>query len=185
MSRVGRRPIPIPDGVKVAVKGRQVTVSGPKGTLERELHEAVQVRVEEDQIVVRRLSDDRFHRALHGLSRTLVANMVHGVSEGYEKVLEVHGVGYRAAVQGNKLTLQLGYSRPVEYELKEGIEMSVDRQGQVHVIGVRGIDKQLVGQTAAEIRALKKPEPYKGSGIRYRGEQVRRKAGKTGVSATV
>jgi large subunit ribosomal protein L6 len=185
MSRVGRRPIPIPDGVKVVVEGRKVTVSGPKGELERELHEAVQVGIEEGQIVVRRPSDDRLHRALHGLSRTLVANMVHGVSDGYEKVLEVRGVGYRAAVQGKKLTLQLGYSRPVEYELKDGIEISVDRQGQVHFIVVKGIDKQLVGQTAAEIRALKKPEPYKGSGIRYRGEQVRRKAGKSGVTTTV
>jgi len=185
MSRVGRRPIVIPNGVKVAVEGRKVTVSGPKGELERDLHEAIEVDVKGDRVVVRRLSDDRFHRALHGLSRTLVANMVHGVSEGYEKVLEIRGVGYRAAVQGRKLTLQLGYSRPVEYEVAEGIEISVDRQGQVHFVDVRGIDKQLVGQTAAEIRALKKPEPYKGSGIRYRGEQVRRKAGKTGVTAAV
>jgi large subunit ribosomal protein L6 len=182
MSRVGRRPIPIPEGVKVVTEGQKVTVTGPKGTLERELHNAVRVDVEEDRVVVRRLSDERFDKALHGLSRTLVANMVHGVTEAYEKVLEVHGVGYRASVQGKKLILQIGFSRAVEYQCRDGVEIGVDRQGQLHVISVRGIDKELVGQTAAEIRALKKPEPYKGTGIRYRGEQVRRKAGKTGAT---
>jgi len=183
MSRVGRRPIPIPDGVSVAAHGNRVTVSGPKGKLERALHESMQVQVVDDQVLVRRPSDDTAHRALHGLSRTLVANMVHGVTEGYEKVLEIHGVGYRAGIKGRKLTLQLGFSRPVEYEPKDGIELAVDRVGQVSVVTVRGIDKELVGQTAAEIRALKKPEPYKGVGIRYRGEQIRRKAGKTGATA--
>ena len=183
MSRVGRRPIPIPRGVEVVTDGRKITVSGPKGKLERELHEAVQADVVEGQVVVRRLSDDRLHKALHGLSRTLVANMVRGVTEMYEKVLEIHGVGYRASVQGKKLILQLGFSRPVEYECRKGIDVSVDRQGQVQVVSVRGIDKELVGQTAAEIRALRKPEPYKGSGIRYRGEQIRRKAGKSAVTA--
>ncbi len=183
MSRVGKRPIPIPQGVKVVAEGQKVTVTGPKGKLERELHKTVRVDVEEGRVVVHRLSDERFDRALHGLSRTLVANMVHGVTKAYEKVLEVHGVGYRASVQGKKLVLQLGFSRPVEYVCREGVEVSVDRQGQIHVISVRGIDKELVGQTAAEIRALKKPEPYKGTGIRYRGEQIRRKAGKTGATA--
>jgi large subunit ribosomal protein L6 len=182
MSRVGKVPIPIPQGVTVVAKGNKVTVSGPKGKLERELHEAMQVEVVDDRIVVRRPSDDRLHRALHGLSRTLVANMVRGVTEGYEKVLEIRGVGYRAAMQERKLTLQLGFSRPVEYELRDGIEMSVERKGQVGFVKVSGIDKELVGQTAAEIRALKKPEPYKGTGIRYQGEYVRRKAGKTAAT---
>jgi len=182
MSRVGMRPIPIPEGVKVVTEGQKVTVTGPQGKLERELHKAVQVDVEEGRVVVRRLSDERFDKALHGLSRTLVANMVHGVTEGYEKVLEVHGVGYRASVQGKKLILQLGFSRPVEYECRDGVEVGVDRRGQLHVITVRGIDKELVGQTAAEIRALKRPEPYKGTGIRYQGEHIRRKAGKTGAT---
>ena len=183
MSRVGRQPIPIPQDVEVVIEGCRITVSGPKGKLARDLHEAVEIDVEDGQIVVRRRSDDKFHKAIHGLSRTLVANMVHGVTEGYEKVLEIRGVGYRAAVQGKKLTLQLGFSRPVEYELKEGIEVSVERQGQIHIVAVKGFDKQLVGQTAAEIRALRKPEPYTGSGIRYRDEQVHRKAGKSGVTA--
>lgn len=182
MSRVGRRPIPIPGGITVVAEGNKVTVSGPKGRLERELHGAMQVEVVGDEIVVRRPSDDKFHRALHGLSRTLVANMVHGVIEGYEKVLEIRGVGYRAAIQGEKLTLQIGFSRPLEYEPKDGIKISVDRVRQASIIKVEGIDKELVGQTAAEIRALKKPEPYKGTGIRYRGEHVRRKAGKSGAT---
>jgi large subunit ribosomal protein L6 len=182
MSRVGKVPIAIPQGVTVAAKGNKVTVNGPKGKLERELHEAIQVEVADDQIVVRRPSDERLHRALHGLSRTLVANMVRGVTEGYEKGLEIRGIGYRAAVQGNKLTLQLGFSRPVEYEVRDGIEVGVERKGQVSFVKVSGIDKELVGQTAAEIRALRKPEPYKGTGIRYQGEQVRRKAGKTAAT---
>ena len=184
MSRVGRSPIQIPQGVTVVAQANKVAVSGPKGKLERELHESMRVEVVDDSIVVRRPSDERLHKALHGLSRTLVANMVHGVTQGYEKVLEIQGVGYRAAVQESKLTLQLGFSRPVEYEIKDGIEISVDRKGQVSFVKVSGIDKELVGQTAAEIRALKKPEPYKGAGIRYQGEQVRRKAGKTAATTT-
>jgi large subunit ribosomal protein L6 len=184
MSRVGRVPIPIPAGVKVVADGNRVTVSGPKGQLERELHRSMRVEVVDDKVVVQRPSDDRLHRALHGLSRTLIANMVHGVKEGYDKGLEIHGVGYRASVQGRKLTLQLGFSHPVEYELKEGLEASAERKGQVTLIKISGIDKELVGQTAAEIRALRKPEPYKGAGIRYQGEQVRRKAGKTAAATT-
>jgi len=167
----------------VVTEGQKVTVTGPKGKLERELHNAVRVDIEEGQVLVRRLSDDRADKALHGLSRTLVANMVYGVTEAYEKVLEVHGVGYRASVQGRKLVLQLGFSRAVEYECRDGVEVGVERQRQLHIVTVRGIDKELVGQTAAEIRALKRPEPYKGTGIRYRGEQIRRKAGKTGATA--
>jgi large subunit ribosomal protein L6 len=182
MSRVGKVPIPIPQGVTVTAGGNKVTVSGPKGKLERELNEVIRIEVVDNEIVVQRPSDERLHRALHGLSRTLVANMVHGVTEGYEKVLEIRGVGYRAAVQGKKLTLQLGFSRPVEYELKDGIEVSVERKGQISFVTMSGIDKELVGQTAAEIRALRKPEPYKGTGIRYQGEQVRRKAGKTAAT---
>ncbi len=182
MSRVGKVPIAIPQGVTVAAVDNKVTVSGPKGKLERELHEAIQVEVVDDQIVVRRSSDERLHRALHGLFRTLIANMVHGVTQGYEKTLEIRGVGYRAAVQGKKLTLQLGFSHPAEFELREGIEVTAERKGQVSFVKVSGIDKELVGQTAAEIRALKKPEPYKGTGIRYQDEQVRRKAGKTAAA---
>jgi len=182
MSRVGKVPIPIPQGVTVTAEGNKVTVSGPKGKLERELNEVIRIEVVDNEIIVKRPSDERLHRALHGLSRTLVANMVHGVTEGYEKVLEIRGVGYRAAVQGKKLTLQLGFSRPVEYDLKDGIEVSVERKGQISFVKMSGIDKELVGQTAAEIRALRKPEPYKGTGIRYQGEQVRRKAGKTAAT---
>ena len=182
MSRVGKVPIPIPQGVTATAEGNKVTVSGPKGKLERELNEAIRVEVVDNEIIVQRPSDERLHRALHGLSRTLVANMVHGVTEGYEKVLEIRGVGYRAAVQGKKLTLQLGFSRPVEYELGNGIEVNVERKGQISFVKMSGIDKELVGQTAAEIRALRKPEPYKGTGIRYQGEHVRRKAGKTAAT---
>jgi large subunit ribosomal protein L6 len=184
MSRVGKRPIPIPQGVTVVAEGNKVTVRGPKGTLERTLHEAMRVEVVTGQVVVHRPSDERLHRALHGLSRTLVSNMIYGVTKGYEKALEVHGVGYRAAMQGKKLSLQVGFSHPCEYEPRPGVQISVDRAGQLSIVKVSGVDKELVGQTAAEIRALRKPEPYKGTGIRYRGEYVRRKAGKTGAAAT-
>jgi large subunit ribosomal protein L6 len=177
MSRVGKKPIPIPDKVKVAVNDRHVAVEGPKGKLELDVASPIEVAVEESQVVVTRPNDARRNRALHGLTRALVANMVQGVSEGFEKKLEIQGVGYRAAKQGKALNFQLGYSHPILFEAPVGVELDVDR----NVVTVSGIDKQAVGQVAAQIRALRKPEPYKGKGIRYLGEHVRRKAGKTGI----
>lgn len=182
MSRIGRAPIPYPkDKVEVSVEGGLVTVKGPKGTLTRTVRPEVSVRVDDGRILVERSSDEPFHRALHGLTRTLIANMVKGVTEGYERVLEIVGVGYRAQKTGDSVTLQIGFSHPVEIKPKPGIELDVgqDVNTRTPFITVRGIDKELVGQQAAEIRAIKKPEPYKGKGIRYRGEYVRRKAGKT------
>ncbi len=178
MSRVGRKPIPIPSGVEVTVEGTLVRVKGPKGTLERRFHPDMKIAVEGNEIRVYRPSDARHHKALHGLTRALIANMVEGVTKGFEKVLEIHGVGYRAQLKGTALELSLGFSHPVVVEPKPGIEFEV--QGRQDVIVVRGIDKELVGQQAAEIRALRPPEPYKGKGIRYRGEHVRLKPGKAG-----
>ena len=177
MSRVGKKPIPIPDKVKVSIKDRHVTVEGPKGKLEIDIEPVITVVVEENEIVVTRPNDARRSRALHGLTRALIANMAHGVSEGFEKKLEIQGVGYRAAKQGKALNFLLGYSHPILFEPPPGIELDVDR----NIVTVAGIDKQAVGQIAAQIRGLRKPEPYKGKGIRYLGEHVRRKAGKTGI----
>lgn len=177
MSRVGKKPIPIPDKVKVSIKDRHVAIEGPKGKLELDVESPIVAVVEEGEIVVTRPNDMRRNRALHGLTRALVANMVHGVSEGFEKKLEIQGVGYRAAKQGTALNFQLGYSHPILFEAPAGIVLDVDRS----IVTVSGIDKQAVGQVAAQIRALRKPEPYKGKGIRYLGEHVRRKAGKTGI----
>ncbi len=177
MSRIGKKPVEIPPGVEVRLEGQILTVKGPKGTLTREFHPKVRLRQEDGKILVEPVGEDRLARALHGLSRTLVANMVEGVVKGYEKVLEIQGVGYRAQLQGRQLTLSLGYSHPVIYTLPEDIEAKVERQTQIIL---RGIDKERVGQVAAEIRALKPPEPYKGKGIRYQNEVVRRKAGKAG-----
>jgi large subunit ribosomal protein L6 len=182
MSRIGRAPIPYPkDKVEVLVEGDQVTVKGPKGTLTRKVRPELSVRVDNGRILVERHSDEPMHRALHGLTRTLIANMVKGVTEGYEKVLEIVGVGYRAQKEGNSVVLQVGYSHPVKVEPRPGIEFEVTQDVNTRnpLIIVRGIDKEVVGQQAAEIRAIKKPEPYKGKGIRYRGEYVRRKAGKS------
>jgi large subunit ribosomal protein L6 len=182
MSRIGRAPIPYPaDKVSVAVEDGRVTVKGPKGTLSREIRPEISVRVDDGHVVVERHSDEPKHRALHGLTRTLIANMVTGVTNGYEKVLEISGVGYRAQKTGDGITLQLGFSHPVEVKPRPGIEFEVgqDVNTRAPIITVRGIDKEVVGQQAAEIRALKKPEPYKGKGIRYRGEYIRRKAGKS------
>ncbi|NLM12303.1 MAG: 50S ribosomal protein L6 [Epulopiscium sp.] len=177
MSRIGKLPITIPSGVEVKVgDGNLVTVKGPKGSLERKLPAEISVAVEDNQVVVTRPSDLKKHRALHGLTRTLVANMVEGVTNGYSKVLEINGVGYRAQKQGKKLVLSLGYSHPVEMEDPEGIESTVDG----NKIIVRGIDKEKVGQYAAEIRFKRPPEPYKGKGIKYADEVIRRKEGKTG-----
>ena len=178
MSRIGRMPVAIPAGVTVTIaEGNKVTVKGPKGTLERQLPSELTIEEKDGHIVVSRPNDLKKMKSLHGLTRTLINNMVHGVTEGYEKVLEVNGVGYRAAKQGKKLTLNLGYSHPVEMEDPEGIETVVD--GTTKII-VKGIDKEKVGQFAAEIRTKRPPEPYKGKGIKYAEEVIRRKEGKTG-----
>ncbi|MFO7266143.1 MAG: 50S ribosomal protein L6 [Bacillota bacterium] len=177
MSRIGKQPIPLPAGVEVQVEGNVVRVKGAKGELTRVLPEAIQVAVEDGRIVVRRASDDPEHKALHGLSRTLVANMVEGVTKGYEKSLEIRGVGYRAQMVGNKLQLVVGFSHPVEITPPPGIQVEVPKPTQIIV---RGIDKELVGEFAAQIRRVRPAEPYLGKGIRYEGERVRRKAGKAG-----
>ena len=177
MSRVGKQPIPLPQGVEVDIKGTHVTVKGPRGQLERDLQSEMSVSLDDGQVVVARPSDQPRHRALHGLTRALVANMVKGVSEGFAKTLELQGVGYRAQMQGTNLVLAVGYSKPVEVPPPPGIEFEVE--GTARVI-VRGINKEDVGQTAADVRKVRPPEPYKGKGIRYVGEYVRRKAGKAG-----
>ncbi|HEX6972431.1 MAG TPA: 50S ribosomal protein L6 [Limnochordia bacterium] len=177
MSRIGKLPIPIPDGVDVTVTGHTVRVKGPKGELERTLHPAMRVTVADRTVRVERPSDEKLHRSLHGLSRTLVANMVEGVTKGFEKALEIQGVGYRAAKQGQKLVLTVGFSHPVEIAVQPGIEIDVPAPTR---IVVRGIDKERVGETAARIRHVRPPEPYLGKGIRYADEKVRRKAGKAG-----
>ena len=176
MSRVGKNPIPVPDGVKVDIVGSRVTVTGPKGTLEHTLAPGISARAEDSNLLVERKDDERNHRALHGLSRALVSNMVTGVSAGFTKDLEIVGVGYRATAQGpKKLELALGFSHPVVIDAPEGVDFEVPMPTR---ITVRGIDRQLVGQVAADIRKIRKPEPYKGKGVRYAGEVVRRKAGK-------
>ena len=178
MSRIGRMPIEIPAGVTVDIaENNQVTVKGPKGTLERVLPAEMSITKEGEEIKVARPNDLKKMKSLHGLTRTLINNMIIGVTEGYEKKLEVNGVGYRAAKQGKKLTLSLGYSHPVEMEDPEGIEVTVEGQ---NIIIVKGIDKEKVGQYAAEIREKRAPEPYKGKGIKYEDEVIRRKVGKTG-----
>ena len=178
MSRIGRMPIAIPAGVTVTIaENNLVTVKGPKGTLERQLPTEMEIKEEDGHIIVSRPNDLKKMKSLHGLTRTLISNMIHGVTEGYEKKLEVNGVGYRAQKQGKKLTLSLGYSHPVEMEDPEGIETVLDGQ---NVIIVKGISTVKVGQYAAEIRDKRRPEPYKGKGIKYADEVIRRKVGKTG-----
>ena len=177
MSRIGRLPVPVPSGVDVAIDGRRVTVTGPKGSLTRDLPPVIGVAQEGDEILVTRPTEDKLHKSLHGLTRTLVNNMVVGVTTGYRKGLEIVGVGYRAQKVGEKLQLSLGYSHPIEIEPPSGISFEVENPTRLAVVG---IDKELVGQVAARIRATRKPEPYKGKGVRYAGEQVRRKAGKAG-----
>ena len=178
MSRIGKMPIAIPAGVTVEIaENNKVTVKGPKGTLERVLPSEMDIKMEGSEIVVSRPNDLKKMKSLHGLTRTLINNMVIGVTEGYEKKLEVNGVGYRAQKQGKKLVLSLGYSHPVETEDPEGLETVLDGQ---NIIVVKGIDKEKVGQYAAEIRAKRAPEPYKGKGIKYADEVIRRKVGKTG-----
>jgi len=176
MSRVGNAPVSVPAGVDVTISGVDLKVKGPKGELEMTIPEPIAIKQDGDELVLERPNDDRESKARHGLARSLVNNMVIGVSEGYRKDLEIIGVGYRAAAKGkNALEMQLGFSHPVNYQAPDGIEFDVPEQTK---IGVIGIDKQVVGQVAAEIRAFKKPEPYKGKGIRYVGEHVIRKAGK-------
>ncbi|MDP9270840.1 MAG: 50S ribosomal protein L6 [Chloroflexota bacterium] len=177
MSRIGRMPIPLPSGVEVIQDGNHLTVKGPLGTLERSIHPEIRVEREDGTLHVIRPSDEPRHRALHGLTRTLVNNMVTGVTSGFTKNLEISGVGYRATLQGEKLVLALGYSHPVEVMPPAGIRFIVDTPTR---LAVNGADKELVGQIAAFIRARRKPEPYKGKGIRYAGEQILRKAGKAG-----
>jgi len=177
MSRIGKLPIAIPSGVEVKIgEGNFVSVKGPKGSLEQKLSEEMIISIEDNEIIVKRPSDLKKHRSLHGLTRTLVNNMVEGVTNGFTKVLEINGVGYRAQKQGKKLVLTLGYSHPVEMEDPEGVESAVDG----NKITVSGINKEKVGQYAAEIRAKRPPEPYKGKGIKYIDEVIRRKEGKTG-----
>ena len=178
MSRIGRMPVAVPAGVTVEIKeNNDVTVKGPKGTLQKVLPAEMEIKLEDNHVIVTRPNDLKKMKSLHGLTRTLVNNMIHGVTEGYEKVLEVNGVGYRASKQGKKLTLNLGYSHPVEMEDPEGIETVLDGQNK---ITVKGINKEKVGQYAAEIRDKRRPEPYKGKGIKYADEVIRRKVGKTG-----
>jgi large subunit ribosomal protein L6 len=177
MSRIGRLPIAIPAGVEVSLDGRRITVTGPKGSLTRNLHPDMVVERDGDMLVVRRPTEAKVHRELHGLTRTLIANMVTGVSDGYRKTLEITGVGYRAALVGSKLQLALGYSHPVEINPPAGIAFEVETPVRLHVVG---IDKELVGEVAASVRSTRKPEPYKGKGVRYAGERIRRKAGKAG-----
>ena len=175
MSRIGRKPIPVPSGVEIKIEPELISVKGPKGELTERVSRDITVVQEGDELVVTRPTDRGEHRALHGLTRSLVANMVEGVTDGFEKKLEIQGVGYRAAVSGSKLTLALGYSHPVEIEAPDGISFDVPQPTNVTVIG---ISKQLVGETAAKIRKSHPPEPYKGKGIRYEGEHVIRKVGK-------
>jgi large subunit ribosomal protein L6 len=185
MSRIGKMPIPVPQGVEVNIADSRVTVTGPKGTLFRDIHPDMIIRVEDSQIIVERPADDKMHRSLHGLTRTLVANMVEGVTKGYEKIMQIIGVGYRAQMAGDKLTIQVGLSHPVEVSPKPGIEFEVGQESNTRIplIMVRGINKEIVGQQAAEIRKIRPPEPYKGKGIKYSTEIVRRKAGKAGKAA--
>ncbi len=181
MSRIGRKPVPLPKGVTAQVTGRTLLIKGPKGEITRTFHPTMAITVEENAVIVRRPSDEHFHKALHGLSRTLVANMVAGVTEGFRKQLEIQGVGYKAEVRPFGLQLVVGFSHPVKYEAPTGVKLSVESNT---IVKIEGVDKEMVGQVAAEIRSIRPPEPYKGKGIRYVGEQVRRKAGKTAQAAT-
>jgi large subunit ribosomal protein L6 len=178
MSRIGKLPVTVPSGVDVTIGAGEVRVKGPKGELSQHiLSDVVDVKMEDGKVLVARKGDAKSHRSAHGLTRTLIANMVEGVSKGFRKSLEIQGVGYRAAKAGEKLNLTLGYSHPVVFEPPKGIALSVEGTNKIHV---EGIDKQSVGQVAAEIRGLRPPEPYKGKGIRYEGETIRKKLGKAG-----
>lgn len=178
MSRIGLQPIPVPEKVQVEVKGSRVAVKGPKGELSREFHPDMQIELSDGILAVKRPTDQRQHRALHGLTRALLNNMVVGVTEGFQKELQIEGVGYRAEMAGENLIMHLGYSHPIEVQPPPGIVFSLEPRTKL--ITVEGIDKELVGRLAADIRKLRPPEPYKGKGVRYRGEHIRRKAGKAG-----
>jgi large subunit ribosomal protein L6 len=175
MSRIGKKPIPVPQGVKVQVDGNTVRVEGPKGQLSQRVPDSVSVKIESNVVTVDRSSDHRNVRALHGLTRSLLANMVHGVKDGFERKLEIVGIGYRAQLTGKNLQLALGYSHPVIFPLPDGVQAEVERQVS---ITLKGADKAQLGQVAAKLRALRKPDPYKGKGIKYAEEQIRRKVGK-------
>ncbi len=178
MSRIGRMPITVPQGVDIKIEGNVVTVKGPNGQLTKKVHNDMILELEDGQLLVKRPSEEKFHKSLHGLTRSLLNNMVEGVTKGFQKSLDLVGVGYRAAKQGNKLVLTVGYSHPVEIEPKEGIEIEVPAATKVVV---KGADKEAVGALAANIRKVRPPEPYKGKGIKYDTERIRRKAGKAGT----
>ena len=178
MSRVGKQPIPVTDGIKISYKDRQITVQGQKGTLGREIHPAVDLEIKDNIVTVVMKRDDRESRALQGLTRSLVANMITGVDKGFERILVINGIGYRAELKGKAILFNLGYSHPINFDLPEGITADIDKK---NVIKLLGIDKELIGRTAASIRQLRPPEPYKGKGIKYAEEYIQRKAGKTGT----
>jgi large subunit ribosomal protein L6 len=178
MSRIGKKPVAVPSGVTVQVEGQLIRVKGPKGELARTVHAEIGLALDGDQVSVTRPSDESRHKALHGLTRTLIANMVEGVAKGYQKTLEIQGVGYKAEMTKTGLNVIVGYSHPVAYQAPEGITFAVENNT---VVRISGPNKELVGQVAAELRQIRPPEPYKGKGIRYQGERVRRKAGKTGA----
>lgn len=178
MSRIGNQPVAVPDGVTVEVDGTRVSVEGPEGEITDKFHPDMEIELREDEVVVSRPTDRPEHRSLHGLTRSLISNMMEGVTEGYERSLEIRGVGYRAVKKGRDVELHLGFSHPVQFDVPEGIEVEVESPTLLHV---RGVDKQLVGEIAARIRNVRPPEPYKGKGVRYEGEDVRRKAGKAAV----
>lgn len=181
MSRIGKKPVPIPDKVQVHIDGSEVTVKGPKGELSHRFPPDIAIRQEDGQVIVTRPTDGRVHRALHGMTRALIANMVTGVSQGFERVLTIEGVGYRAEMEGKKLVMYLGYSHNIPIEPPKDVEFVVEERGRI--VRIRGIDKQVVGELAAQIRKLRPPEPYKGKGVRYEGEFVRHKAGKAGKAS--
>jgi len=180
MSRIGKRPVPLPAGVTARVEGRQITVKGPRGEISRTIHPELTLALHDNNVAVERPSDENRHKALHGLTRTLVANMVEGVTKGFSKALEIQGVGYKAEPKPFGVQVTVGFSHPVPYHAPKGIKISVENNV---VMKIEGVDKELVGQVAAELRAIRPPEPYKGKGIRYVGEHVRRKAGKTAQAA--
>lgn len=184
MSRIGKNPITIPEGITVEKRdGNVIFVKGPKGELSTPIHKKIKVDIKDGEITCSRSSDDKFDRSLHGLSRSLIMNMILGVTEGFEKKLEILGVGYRVNLQGRKAVLSLGFSHPIEYEAPEGINLELDKEKK-NILIISGINKQTVGEVAAKIRSYRKPEPYKGKGIRYLGEQVARKAGKAAAAAS-
>ena len=182
MSRIGIQPVHVPNGVTVEIDGCKVTIKGPKGELKKDFHPAVKVEMKEDSLITSISEITKLNKSLYGLTRSLLANMVEGVTKGYEKRMEIIGVGYRAQANKNKINLTLGFSHPVEYVAPEGIEFKMDEEVK-NIIIITGIDKQIIGEVAAKVRSYRKPEPYKGKGIKYFGEKIQRKAGKTAASA--